>query len=329
MKEQAMKERAMNGLIPATVLGVLSVVMSGLMSGCATTGAPAAAETTQFPPQQVRGVPVFDGATGQRTTWPQLIERARKADIVLIGENHGHPLGLASAAAIWEDTLAGAPAAGLSMEFFERDEQSRVDDYLAGLSDEATFRKRTGRTDAGYPAGHRAMLESAKRAGRPVIAANAPRPYVRLARQKGYEALAKLTGEQRRLFRIPDEIPTGAYRENFDKIMGGMQSHGGPEKTPEQKKADLDAVFRSQSMWDWTMAESIVRAREAGAKPVVHVVGRFHVDSEGGTVLAVRKLAAGAGTLVVSFVDADSGVLREEDKGRADFVVYVGPSAEE
>jgi len=37
----------------------------------------------------------------------------------------------------------------------------------------------------------------------------------------------------------------------------------------------------------------------------------------------------GAKIVTVSFVDEWSSSLREQDRGRADFVVYVGPSAVE
>lgn len=282
-----------------------------------------------------RSVMVFRG-DGSPSRWDDLVDTASGADVILVGENHGHPLGLASAAALWDDVLqrsrTGASPA-LAMEFFERDEQDALDDYLAGITDEAAFRKAAGRSAGNYPAGHRAMVEAAKAAGVPVIAANAPRRYVRIARTDGYERLTTLTAEQRRLFRIPDSVPTGAYRDRFNQVMS-------PDSTPAAEKAAhgdepsaadfsrLDPIFRSQSMWDWTMAESIQRGLEAGRRPVLLVVGRFHVDLEGGTILALRQLRPSARVVTVSFVDAHAWSMPEEDKGRGDFVVYVGKGEE-
>src|SRR4029079_18353147 len=113
--------------------------------------------------------------------------------VVFLGENHGHPLGLATADELFEDVLAREPNAALSLEFFERDEQSRLDDYLTGVSDVAALEKSSERTPGNFPPGHRAMVEAAKRAGRPVHAANAPWQYTTLARKEGYERLAQLT----------------------------------------------------------------------------------------------------------------------------------------
>jgi uncharacterized iron-regulated protein len=272
---------------------------------------------------------VFDGASGERKGWDAVVGACRQADIVVIGENHGHPVGLPFAAELFEDVLKGAPEAGLALEFFERDEQSRVDEYLAGVVDEAAFRRRTQRTTSNYPEGHRRMVEAARRTGRPVIAANAPRPLVRLARVEGFERLRGLSPELQRLVRIPDTMPQGRYRDDFVRLMtGGMTKEaleGDAAAPDEEALARAESMLRSQSVWDWTMAESVVRGLENGARPVVLVVGRFHSDHEGGLVQAIRALRPGANVAVVSVVDEPARELREEDRGRGVFVVYVGP----
>lgn len=299
-----------------------------LLTSCATPGK--RIETPENLAPRARLVPIFAGQDGASATWKALLEAASNADAVIIGENHGHPLGLAFAAELWRDVLSKTNKAALSLEFFERDEQSRIDDYLSGLSDEKTFRSRTGRNDGNYPPGHSAMVEAAKTASRPVIAANAPRPYVRLVRKESFEALSRLTPEQRRLIRVPDELATGRYRDDFDKIMtpADTVAHGDTTPDPAAARAQLDAVFRSQQSWDWTMAESIANALAADAHPVVHVVGHFHSDFGGGLIQALRKMRPGVRVLTISMADAVSNTLRDKDRGRADFVVYVGKAAE-
>lgn len=302
------------------VHGVLSLCLV-LSAACASVGRSSRpAEALPDP----RAVPVFRG-DGVTATWEQLVEAAAGAEVVFVGENHGHPLGLASAAALFEDLLARCPNSALSLEFFERDEQSRLDDYLTGTSDLATLERRTSRSSGNFPPGHRAMVDAAKAAGRPVHASNAPRQYVRVVSQKGYEPLSGLTWEQRRLFRIPDELATGRYREDFDRVM--TPEGRDPQAADEQER--LGRVFRSQQMWDWTMAESLHFALWNGEAPVVQVIGRFHSDFRGGTVQALERLRPGTRCLIVSFVDAAAPAsLPESDAGRGDFVIYVGPSRE-
>jgi uncharacterized iron-regulated protein len=305
-------------------------------AGCASSPHGEGEHAQTISATDTRAVPIFR-ADGSPASWSDVVAAATSSDVVIFGENHGHPLGLAAADAIFEDALPKSPSAALALEFFERDEQSRLNDYLTNVTDEATFRKRTGRTGDSYPPGHRAMVEAAKAAHRPVIAANAPRPYVRLARLEGYDRLAALTPEQRRLFRIPDELPAAdnPYRIAFAKIMSPGSAHtkpGTPTATPDPKAeaehADaIAASFRSQSMWDWTMSESVARAANDGNRPVFLVVGRFHIDHDGGLVQALRKQRPQTSITTISFVDQPApATFPDADKNQATFIIYVGTS---
>ncbi len=307
-----------------------------LMGGCvqgkqATAGSDSAVAALTRPqrisPEAARSAPLFR-SSGEPASWNELISATSEADVVLIGENHGHELGLAIAAALWEDVLERAPMGVLAMEFFERDQQDGLDDYLTGVIDERAFLRATQRSVGNYPPGHRAMVEIAKSRQRPVVAANAPRRYVRLARLEGYERLRGLTEEQGRLFAIPAADASAAYRASFDEVMnqnaGLTAEQRADVRLMAERSTALDATFRSQWMWDWTMAQSVARARALGS-PVVLVVGRFHVERDGGTVQAVRAQSPDVRTLVVTFVDEPAGAMMpESDRGRGDFVVFVG-----
>jgi hypothetical protein len=127
-------------------------------------------------------------------------------------------------------------------------------------------------------------------------------------------------------------MPTGAYRAAFEWFMSGGKPTAGADA--EAARSRVEAMFRSQSVWDWTMGESVARTLAAGRRPVALVVGRFHIDrhqglagEEGGTTLALRAMSPGVNVLTISFIDGwpEGGAIRAEDKGRADVVVYVGP----
>lgn len=289
--------------------------------------------TVDVAPEKARATPAFTRA-GEPANWDAIVAAAANADVVLIGETHGHEIGLATAAALFEDVLKQRPDAVLALEFLERDQQALVDDYLSGVLDEAGFAKAANRTRSSYPGGHRAMVEAAKAANRPVFAANAPRRYIRVAKNDGYDKLRALGPEQRRLYRVPDALPTGRYRDEFAKIMGAVhveepkEGEPAPQTPPVPEWTDaIESSFRSQSLWDWTMGESVSLALGRG-NPVFLVVGRFHVDHDGGTVQAVRAMSPMARILTVTFQDEDAPAAPEAD-GPADFVFYVGPSESE
>lgn len=297
------------------------------------------------PPNVPRERPIFEAASGSRLGWGELVSRVASADAVLIGEVHGDAVGGAVCVALAEDLLASGDGAtsALALEFFDRDTQVAIDDYLGGLTDEAAFREATGRSEGNYPEAHRGMLEAYREAGLPVIAANAPRRYVTLARKDGMEAIDGLSPEQRRLVVTPSVAISEDYEDRFFDLMAGMMAQHVPEPErvdpgegddsegrAQQRNIDraaysmIEGYFRSQSVWDATMADSVARAMDLGFGPVLLVVGQFHTDYEGGLAqrLAIRR--PGARVLTISLVDEVSGELREEDADRADVVVYIG-----
>ena len=294
----------------------LLIAALALITGCATTPSP---ESTPPDPRAVT-ILARDGVT---TSWEVMLDAAATADVVIIGELHGHVLGLDVAASLWDDLLVGADDPALSLEFIDRDHQAALDDYLLDVIDEETFRDLARRSDGNYPPGHARMVEAAKASGARVYAANAPRRYTAVARDDGLHALRDLRASQQRLYDVPDSIDNGDYRRRFDEVMGGMMAaHGADDIDEEERQTRLDGFFRAQQVWDATMAATISRALADGPRPVVHVVGQFHADHDGGTLLALRERRPDAKIVTISM--EDSADLADEDVGRADFIILVG-----
>lgn len=310
------------------------ITAAAALSGCQSTGGQASVDPRH-------AAAIADPLTltllrgdGSPSTWGEMIDACAGADAVLIGECHGMEVGQAFQARLIADVFARSPRTSGALEFFERDDQAGLDDYLSGVTTEEEFRRATRRTDSNYTSGHRAIVEACKANGRPVSAANAPRRYVRIGRMQGFDRLRELTPEQQRLFVIPEFLPTGRYYTDFFEVMGGKDLLEPPAKSAssDPKKAEADArrrkniddTFRSQSMWDWTMADSVAREIDRGGQPVVLVVGRFHTDHDGGLVQALRHMRPGAKIVTISSVNEWSDSIGDEEKGIADFVVYIG-----
>ena len=308
----------------------LGLVLTSLISGCASRP-----ERTVAAPPAIADARllVFDGATGEPRPWDDLAAAASAAEVVIIGETHTPDAAQVVHQRLFDAVLAGpggSTAAG-ALEFYERDHQADVDDFLGGL---CTHEELVGRA-LGSPAsdlpGHRAILASARRAGRPVIAANTPRRYASLARREGYARLEVLSPAQRALFMIPPGseagLPEGRYRDDFFAFMRGKPEPGAAAAAPDPaEESRLAATYRAQVLWDATMADSVVRAVDRGLRPVVLVVGRFHSDHRGGLVQMIERLRPGTSIVTTTAVPTDQSTLTDDDIGRADWVIYAAPS---
>jgi len=317
---------------------------------------------TPLPP---RDLPMFDGRGGLVLDWADLMEAIRQADVVVVGETHTDAAGHKVELAIVQDVLERWAGSAVSMEMLVREDQPAADEYVAGKIDEAEFVKRTHTADwAGkgtWQKWYHPITATARVAGGRLVAANAPRKYADLARKQGYDALEQLPEAERKLFDIPQWATRGGYYRRFREAMKEhvpppkpeakskaeekpkreekakpdekAKTAGKPPGKPEQKKephrpltgADIKAMFRSQQLWDATMAGSILRAAaQAGTPKVVHLAGGFHSEFDGGLIQRIRRGNPDLTLLTISLQPLHSRRLRSEDRGRADVVVYTG-----
>ncbi len=111
--------------------------------------------------------------------------------------------------------------------------------------------------------------------------------------------------------------PDGEYFRRFAGAMGEMEGHGG--------RAAVERFYQAQCLKDETMAESIVRARQAWPGwMVVHVNGGFHSDFRLGTVERLARRGPALRIAVVAMVpvpDPAAAALAEH-AGRGDWIVF-------
>lgn len=282
-----------------------------------------------------RALHMFEGSTGRALGWSEVMAASSWADAVFIGERHDDPVAHAVQLAIFEDLAAGYPGTALALEHLERNEQAIVDRYLdGGIGADEFIDSTKSRNWAGKDTWVRffqPLVDAADEAGSPVVAANAPRDYVRRARSDGHAALDALSGDERTLFDVPVtdagnllndrwQDRWDAYQRRFRELMGSGEDLADPSVL-----ARLDNVFLSQSVWDATMGASAANALERGAPKVVLCAGCFHVERDGGTVLQFEARRPRARVLTVTVIDTSSNRLRDEDRLAADIVIYGFP----
>lgn len=221
--------RQLRGLAMIRSVTSASLALSlGLLVGCASStprlGRPAVDALGSG--SLVGQFRAFDGRTGREITLTQAANIARRADVVLFGEEHNDFVCNQIEAQLLAALAADRPTS-LAMEFFETDTQAALDAYLDGKLDESDFRK-AARQGKAYSRSHRPLIEICREMNLPVIAANTPRELVRRFRQSGLEYpefVAALSPEERVLVPARFSLPLGAYFDRFKDAMGG---HGAP-----------------------------------------------------------------------------------------------------
>lgn len=260
---------------------------------------------------------VWDTAAGKQLAWNELLDRLAKLDVVFLGETHVDDTTHRVELHVLQELLARRQGkVVLSLEMFERDVQPALDDYLQGRTDEVAFLGRA-RPWENYHTAYRPLIEAAKAAKIPVVAANFPGSLRRKV-AGGKPAIDALSPEQRAL--MPAEIfpASDAYWERVGRAVRGHMGGGG-SGTPEER------LYDTQNLWDNAMGDNVAKARAAHPDSIVlHVAGGFHVAYRDGTVAQFVRRSKGS-TFAVAQIAPTSAlhvVRPERDKEQADFLIY-------
>lgn len=291
-----------------------------LMVAVVLAAAPATAAAQHYIPHRV-----FDSGSKRFIDFEQLAARAAAVDFVFFGEEHDnadtHWLEFALLQAIGRRR----PTATVAMEMFERDVQSRVDDYLAGRTSEDDFLSNS-RPWPRYRDHYRGLVEFSRNHQWAVVASNVPRRLASLVGRRGLGALDTLPDQERPLFAAERRCEAkGDYFKRFSAEMSGMTSHGGTDTSAVAKAAQIQRIYEAQCLKDETMAESVVRSWSPGGL-VIHYNGSFHSDYRLGTAERVARRLPDAKRLVISAIpvaNLDSIAPTKHDRKRADILVFV------
>lgn len=333
----------------------LAVLVSAWSAGCTPAARIDLAGRTGGSAALFGQIEAFDGHTGQRMSFPEVVRRCAAADVVLFGEEHRDAVCNAYQAQLLHALLERQRPTTLAMEFFETDMQPAVDAYLAGRIDESAFVAQT-RQGSSYALSHRPLIEMC-RAGRiPVLAANAPRRLLRQYRESKLpfdEFRAGLSADDQRWLPRTSEHLDGPYFERFIEIIKHhppvtTAAATAPAESPATRPADAPepmteghasgedrapprppvdprvASFRPQLLWDDCMAEFVADYRAVyPAHRVMLIVGRFHVAHEGGTFLKFRQRRPRDRVCTIVYAGRPDAAYQvdEEDRDAADIVL--------
>ena len=300
-------------LHPAPLLACLFIALG--VFGCQSS--PQA--TAPPDPRPPRDLAMFTG-DGTRATWEDLMTGIYEADVIFIGELHGHPEILLFEREVAEICAANFPGTALSLEMLERNEQPIVDQWMNEEISTDEFIDRTNSRNWGgpnsWPNGYQKVIDVVQLNDGVIYAANAPREYVRQSRLEGYDAVRNRPAKEHAYFAIPSTLDMGEYRERF---AGEMRDNYDGDIKDEL----IESTFRAQAMWDATMARTVSEALDSGAPKVVHLLGRFHSDFRGGTIMEFAERNPDANIFIISAIESASSEVDTDDLNRGDILIHV------
>jgi uncharacterized iron-regulated protein len=266
---------------------------------------------------------VFTGA-GNTASIDDIVTAMGRTQVVFVGETHDDPTGHMLEALLLRrafETYGAERPVVLSLEFFERDVQLVLDEYLADRISEKSFVD-DSRPWPRYETDYRPLIEYAKEHHIPVIAANAPRRYVMRVGRDGRESPNDLSPEARQyLAPLPYGQPSDEYRRQWIQVMAEVMEQEGkkcgvpisPEgedsvhaAAPVGTHTGMGNQMHSQVLWDATMAYSI--SQELATQPnalVLHMVGGFHVERGTGIPEHLESYRPGTSRIIVSLRPVD------------------------
>jgi uncharacterized iron-regulated protein len=223
---------------------------------------------------------IYNTATQKQVDIADIINSVKNTDVLFFGEEHNDSIGHCLELSILKQLALVYPnRVALSMEMFETDCQTVLNEYLEGFIKEKNLIT-DARTWPNYK-DYRPMIEFAKTNHSPVIAANAPSRYTSMTNRFGLSSLQQLsTTGKSFLPPLPIDTATGPYYDKFKEIMGGHGSMPGMQ------------LYQAQNLWDATMGWSIARFYRAhkGFK-VLQLNGGFHSEEKLGAAAQLKKYA--------------------------------------
>jgi uncharacterized iron-regulated protein len=268
---------------------------------------------------------VFDTKTGAWTDFEMMAADLAKADVVLVGEQHDDPNTHALERALLEALSRRRADLAVSLEMFERDTQTFVDDFLGGRIDEAAFLKGS-RPWRNYETDYKPLVGLAFDRKWPVVAANVPKMMASALAKAGLDAMKGFPPEQKPWLPADMSCPKDEYFDRFAKTMSGHPAGEGPDAAAKLAET-IDRYYYAQCLKDEVMGESIARAAKGpGEGPlVVHYNGAFHSDFSLGAAARAKKRLPGSRVAVITMLPVESldGLKPAgDDLRRADYLVY-------
>jgi len=245
---------------------------------------------------------------GKKTTYKKLLKAAAGTDVVLFGEEHDNALVHWLQLELTKD-VAAQKSIVMGAEMIEADNQTQLNQYLAGTIDQKAF-DTLARLWPNYKGDYKPLVEFAKEKKIQFVAANIPRRFASMVYKLGFEALNSLSAEEKTWI-APLPIAYDASLPGYVKMLEMSGGHGG-ENLP-----------KAQAVKDATMGYFIAQNLVKGSV-FIHYNGTYHSDNYEGINWYLKKLKPEIKIITIATVSQNEiDTLEEEHLNKADFIIVV------
>lgn len=245
---------------------------------------------------------------GKKVSYKKLINTSQKSDVLLFGEFHDNSVAHWLELEITKD-LFEKKRLVLGAEMLEADNQKQVNQYLKGEINQKKLDS-TARLWLNYKTDYKPLVDFAKENNLPFVATNIPRRFASLVFKKGFEALEKLSDEEKSWI-APLPILYDPTLPGYLKIVQEMGGHGG-ENLP-----------KAQAVKDATMAYFINKNRTENFL-FIHYNGSYHSDNFEGIYWYLKQQNSNLKINTIATVtQKDISKLDVENYNKATFIIVI------
>jgi uncharacterized iron-regulated protein len=257
--------------------------------------------------QDKQGYQLYTKA-GKKTTYDKLFKASANTDVLFFGEQHDNSLVHWLQLELTKDLAEKKPLV-LGAEMIEADNQKQLDQYLAGQINQKAF-DTLARLWPNHKTDYKPLVDFAKEKQFPFIATNVPRRYASLVYKQGFEALDKLTTDEK-AFIAPLPIAYDPELPGYKDMLAMAGGHGG------------DNLPKAQAIKDATMGYFIAQNIKPGTL-FIHYNGSYHSDGFEGINWYLKKNKPSVNIITIASVtQKDIDALGAEFLNKADFILVV------
>lgn len=251
---------------------------------------------------------ILYNSNGEKANYQQMLNEAKRADIVLFGELHDNPICHWLQLELTKDLYQEKKdKLVLGAEMFEADDQIALNEYLQGKISEKTLKDEVKLWN-NFVTDYKPLLDFAKKNKLNFVAANIPRRYANMVYSKGLAVLDSVDADAKKWI-APLPMKYDANLKCYKDIFESAGGHGG------------DNLPKSQAIKDATMAHFIMKNYNKG-QLFLHYNGAYHSNYHQSIEWYLKQLNPNLKVFVISSTEQkDTSKLDEETNGAGDYII--------